>query len=650
MGVVAVLATLIIFWIHTLVVSPINRIHRRLVSLEKKESDEPLKLRAAQELVRLGESVNALGETLRLKQRREAELEEAQHSLSIARDRAIEASRAKSDFLANMSHELRTPMNGVLGMLSLLRDTALNRDQRRCVKVATSSGKTLLTLINDILDFSKIEAGRLELESINFNLVDVVEDSVELLAEQAHGKDLEITCLFGECIPQIVRGDPTRLRQVLTNLLANAVKFTESGEVLVRVERVDTCSERHLYFAVTDTGVGISDAAQERIFDSFTQADGSTTRRYGGSGLGLAISRQLVEHMDGDIGVTSRLDEGSTFWFTARFAASQLKDPDFTPAAELANAKVLVADDSVTCRNQLSSHLQSWGIDNGTAANGEDALAAMKVAAAQGMAFDLAVVDMMMPGTDGLELVRRLKEDPTLAPTKTVLLAPFSGQQDHAERVRAAGADGHVTKPVRSIQLHDAIAVALELKEQQSKEPSQSLEVSTEERAARSSKRILLVEDNEVNQEVAIGMLEKLAYHAEVAANGMEALSALERSTYDLILMDCQMPVLDGYETTMRIRSGEVESARLPIIALTANAMEGDAEKCLAAGMDDYLAKPIDIVHLSQKLGVWLSSVAADIESEAASDDDSVDIAEPDVSSRKESGEGRSKSVLDRAS
>ena len=605
MSVVGILATLLIFWIHRLVVSPINRIHRRVVSLGEHQGKEPLNLNAAQELVRLSQSVNSLDETLQLKHRRELELEDAQKSLSEARDRAIDASRAKSEFLANMSHELRTPMNGVLGMLSLLSDTQLAREQKRYVKVATGSGKTLLTLINDILDFSKIEAGRLELERIDFNLIDVIEDSVELLAEQAYGKGLEIVCLIAPDVPEVACGDPTRLRQVLTNLLANAVKFTERGEVSLTVERAPAIQANGLRFSVTDTGVGISQKAQARIFDSFTQADGSTTRQYGGSGLGLAISRQLAEHMNGEIGVKSELGKGSTFWFTAELEFVRNPQPVFTPEAAISGLRVLVVDSHSLLKEHISRCVEKWGMRCDVVSLQQDALLRLTKDAVSAKAFDLVIVNTELPDGDGWGLVSTIRATESIAAIPVIVLAPFSGEQNYAELARRAGANGHVSKPVRGAQLHDAIASAFNADHSN---PSAEDNVTTNALSAPApahDAKILLVEDNEVNQEVASGMLAKLGYSVEVAANGLEALVCLQRTNFDLVLMDCQMPVLDGYETTARIRRGEVPQRSIAIIALTANAMEGDADKCLAAGMNDYLAKPIDVSELANKLMQW---------------------------------------------
>ncbi len=614
MGVVLALAILFIAAIHRLVVSPVNRIHRRLTALERGDIDPDSKfhLSAAEELVRLSHSVNALQETLYLKQRREAELEQAQHSLSEACERAVEASRTKSEFLANMSHELRTPMNGVLGMLGLLQDTNLNGDQNRCVKVAMGSGKTLLTLINDILDFSKIEAGRLELESIDFDLRNMIEDSVELLAEQAHAKKLELVCLIDPQIQPVVRGDPTRLRQVITNLLANAVKFTESGQVVVRTEvlNVDDGSVK-LRFDVEDTGVGISGDALERVFDSFTQADGSTTRKYGGSGLGLAISRQLVERMNGEIHVESELGHGTTFWFTVTLECPEESLPEFSPLPNLNGVRALVVDDNATTREALVACLRAWGMAYESADTTAGALEALREAAAQSEPFEVALLDLTMPELDGLQLSEAIRQDPATADVKIILLTPFSPHAGDTAKVRAVGIDRQLTKPLRQLTLHDGLAVALGLMEPDSEVELRNEEVSEVVMEARRQRRILLVEDNEVNQEVALGMLQKLGYEADVAPNGMDALEALESSEYDLVLMDCQMPVLDGYETTARIRNGENGEGRLPVIALTANAMKGDAEKCLKAGMDGYLAKPIELEALAEKLLEWLPDTSA---------------------------------------
>ena len=591
MGAILILALIIIAWVHRLVVNPIRMIHERLNDLGRDELRDDLNLKAAQELTHLGEAVDTIGDNLKLKKQREEELEHA--------------SRAKSEFMANMSHELRTPLNGVLGMMSLLRETRLQKDQLEYVSVATNSGNALLTLINDILDYSKIEAGKLELEAIDFALRNTVEDSVEPLADQAQVKGVELATLISSNVPAVVRGDPTRLRQVITNLVSNAVKFTEQGEVVVRV-RLDSEDTQKivLHFKVTDSGVGISEAARSRIFDSFTQADGSTTRRYGGTGLGLAICRQLVEHMGGEIGVDSVPGEGSTFWFTIQLEHAADGVIEFNPIQDLAGIHALIVDDNTTNRVVLAKQLKGWGMTIDQARSGTEALTKLNQAVVDGKPFALALIDMIMPGMNGLELSRAIQEAPQIAETKRVLLTSLADRGQAAE-AKAAGIQGYLSKPVRQTQLHDCIAAVMGLADDD--EEVLVTRHNLADTAARRKRKILVVEDNPVNQIVVQGMLEKLEYGFEVVDNGQEAVQAVVDNRYDLVLMDCQMPVMDGYQATGHIRSSENSDQRLPIIALTANAMAGDAEKCYDAGMDDYLAKPFVIESLEEKLTKWLS-------------------------------------------
>ena len=593
MGITLLLALMIILWVNGLVIKPVRKIHQRLSELGRGELSSELKLRAAKELVLLGKSTNVIGENLLLKKQREEELEQT--------------SRAKSEFMANMSHELRTPLNGVLGMMSLLRDTDLENEQRDYVNVAANSGRALLTLINDILDFSKIEAGKLELESIDFDVRNLVEDSTEPLAEQAHTKGVELANLVNMDVPAVVCGDPTRLRQIVTNLVSNAIKFTEEGEVVVRVS-VQGQDEGNclLRFEVQDTGVGISKMAKSRIFDSFTQADGSTTRKFGGTGLGLAISRQLVERMEGEIGVESVPGEGSNFWFTVRMHESKDSAPAFSPLEDLGDVRVLIVDDNATNRQVLEYQTRFWCMDPQTAGSGNRALHLLKEAARTGNPFGLVLIDMLMPEMNGLELSRQIKADSRISAVRRVLLTSLT-ERGQAAEARSAGIHGYLSKPVRRSQLHNCIATVLGLKTIDESTMVTRHSMADDEVKVRRNQHILVVDDNDVNQVVAQGMLEKLAYNVELVGNGEQAIQALEHGRYDLILMDCQMPVLDGYEATRRIRAAENGGQHIPIVALTANAMAGDAEKCFAAGMDDYLAKPFEYEALCEKLSKWLS-------------------------------------------
>jgi signal transduction histidine kinase/CheY-like chemotaxis protein len=565
------------------------------------------------------------------------DLEATNAKLIAARDQALDS--AKANFLASMSHEIRTPLNGIIGMTDLLLGSGLDADQQEMVETVKHSGEFLLTIINDILDFSKIDAGKLDLEVIDFAVRTAVDEVLDILAERASQKDLELIGLVYATTPLQLRGDPGRIRQILFNLIGNAIKFTQEGEIVVDVSVIETATDKTtLRFAVTDTGIGIAPEAQRTLFESFTQADSSITRKFGGTGLGLTICKQLVALMQGEIGVISGKGQGSTFWFTIPFAHGSTSSPPTFPNATLQGRRMCIVESHDTIRFLLQHYAQSWGMICDVAQNGSEGLALLQQHAKGEHSFDIALLDHTLSGTiqeDGLSLAKRIRQDSEISHIPLILLTAL-GKRGEGKLAQHAGFNGYLTKPIRHHQLQQCLQMILGSNQQTTSSATSHSSTlitrhSVEEAQAQTQVHILLAEDNVVNQKVAVRMLQKIGYRVDVVVNGQEAAEAVDRTSYDLVLMDCQMPEMDGLEATrairkaeskkLEVRSKKVETdhsetpdsllldigySRLSIIALTANASSGDRETCLDAGMDDFLTKPIRIEELRTMICKWL--------------------------------------------
>jgi signal transduction histidine kinase/DNA-binding response OmpR family regulator len=539
----------------------------------------------------------------------ERKVESRTSQLAAALKDAQAAARAKADFLANMSHEIRTPMNGVIGMLDLMDGEGLDPQRRGMLETARNSAESLLGIINDVLDFSKIDAGKLTFESIDVELRPLAEEVATLFARQANGNGVEVTCLVDTNAPAVVRSDPTRLRQIIANLLGNAVKFTEQGEVSLSLRMLSVVGDDAVIeISIRDTGIGMAQQTVDNLFQSFTQADTSTTRRFGGTGLGLAITKRLVDAMNGTISVTSELGKGSVF--TVTLPVTVRTGVAGAKRADLSKLKALIVDDNATNRRVLEHYLDACRTAYHSVASAQEGLLAARAAAARGEPFDLVLLDHQMPDLDGLYFLQQLRADPAIASLTCLVLSSLGERLPHGE---SYGVAAWLTKPIRQMHLYSAVATAMGV----SVTPDAVVQLAGPAQPApqrvKFEARVLLVEDNEVNQLVASRLLANFGIAPHIAVNGSDGVQRIRSGEYDLVLMDCQMPVMDGYEATRTTRAWEAAEGRprLPIIAMTANAMQGDRERCLAAGMDDYLTKPVKRDALAEMLQRWLQPVPA---------------------------------------
>ncbi|MFP4180373.1 MAG: response regulator, partial [Spirochaetaceae bacterium] len=545
----------------------------------------------------------------------EKKLKIAKENSEKAQAVAEEETRTKSDFLANMSHEIRTPIHTIIGMTELLIDTALDAEQQEYVDQVQFSADVLLSLINDILDFSKIEAGKLSMEDIEFDLYKTTEDAVDLVALEAHKKGLETAVFIENDVPHQLQGDPVRLRQIIVNLFNNAVKFTKSGEVMVRVEKLkETDDDVYLKFYVKDTGIGISQEKKSKLFQVFSQVDSSTTRKYGGTGLGLSISKNLSEMMGGEIGVESEEDKGSTFWFTAHFGKQEETSFYHSLPEHYFSGKVLVVDDNSTVREMLLNYLREWGLEVDDVSNGSEGLRLLRESKGKGAGYDACLVDLLLPGMDGWQFASEVNSDETISDTKLLLMSPTGKSGDEAKMKLLHWFEGYLSKPVKKGKLFELLFKMFTTEEESKKLEQEEEELEEAEELVElveeiTGGRILVAEDHEVNQQLFKTILQNLGHEVHIANNGKEAVNAVKGITYNIIFMDVQMPEMNGYEATEEIRRRGVDT---PIIAVTASALRGEEAKSLEVGMNDFLVKPFKKKDLLPMLEKWMQTDRSD--------------------------------------